>query len=84
MMPGIPRRKRRCDLEVVQVQQVRPVPRGAVALVGGLLSRDHLIGHAQPDVPVDAGPGQRVLDDEVVAEEPRLVGAAVGDQRLVC
>ena len=72
------------DLEVVQVQQVRPVPRGAVAPVGGLLGRDHVVWNPQPDAPVDAGPGRRVLHDEVVAEEPGLLGAAVGDQRLGC
>ena len=36
-----------------------------------------------PGAPVDAGPGGRVLDNEVVAEEPGLLGAAVDDQGLV-
>jgi hypothetical protein len=71
------------DLEVVQVQQPGPVPRLAVDQVGGLPGRDHLPGHAQPDHAVDGGPGRAVLGDDVIAEEPRLLGAGVGDQRLV-
>src|ERR1019366_3686932 len=71
------------DLEVVQVQQAGPVPRCAVDQVGGLLGLDHVPGHPQPYHAVDGGPGRRVLGDDVVAEEPRLLGTGVGNQRLI-
>jgi hypothetical protein len=54
-----------------------------VSEVGGCLGRDHLPGHAQPDLAVDGGAALAVLDGDVVAEEPRRLGAGVRDQGLI-
>jgi hypothetical protein len=70
------------DLGVIQVHQLGPVPGFAVPQVGGCLGRDHRPGDAQPDHAVDAGTARAVLDGDVVAEEPRRLGAGVRDQRL--
>ena len=72
------------DLRVVQVHQLGPVPRFTVLEVGGCLGRDHRPGDAQPDHAVDARAARAVLDGDVIAEEPRGLGAAVRDQRLAC
>ena len=63
------------------------MPRFAVLPVAGALGPDHVRGHFQRDLPVGlpAAAGEfrvRVLDGDVVAEEPRLLGAGVGDQGL--
>ena len=75
------------DVVVVQVLEPGPVPRLAVAPVAGALGLDHVRGHPQRDFPVDrpAAPGDfrvAVLDGDVIAEEPRPLGAGVGDQGL--
>jgi hypothetical protein len=56
--------------------------------VSGALGLDHLLGHAQPDPTVgrSAACGELLvgmLGGDLIAEEPRRVGAGVGDQRLV-
>ena len=76
------------DVVVVQVLEPGPVPRFAVVPVAGALGRDHVRRHPQRDLPVDrpAAPGEfrvAVLDGDVVAEEPRRLGAGVGDQGLI-
>jgi hypothetical protein len=54
-----------------------------VGLRVGALGRDHRPRDAQPDHAVDGGPVTAVLDDDLVAEEGRRLGAGVRDQRLV-
>ena len=76
------------DVVVVQVLQGGPVPGFAPVPVGGGLGLDHVRRHAQRDPPVGrpaavGDPGVAVLDDDVVAEVPRRLGAGVADQGLV-
>ena len=64
------------------------MPRFAVLPVAGALGLYHVRRHAQRDCPVDrpAAAGDfrfGVLDDDVVAEEPRGLAARVGDQGLL-
>ena len=76
------------DVVVVQVLQGGPVPGFAPVPVGGGFGLDHVRRHAQRDPSVgrpaaEGDPGVAVLDDDVVAEEPRRLAAGVGDQGLV-
>ena len=76
------------DVIVVQVLEPGPVPRFAVLPVTGALGRDHLRRHPQRDFPVGrslaAGEFRvAVPDGDVIAGEPRPLGAGVGDQGLV-
>jgi hypothetical protein len=75
------------DRVVLLVHQLGPSLGFAPLHVPRAFGRDHLPGHAQPDPAVDrpAASGELsivVLDDDLVAEEPRRAGAGVGDQRL--
>ena len=75
------------DVVVGQVLEPGAVPRFAVPPVAGALGLDHVRRDPQRDLPVGraaaAGAlGVAVLDDDVIAEEPRRGGAAVGDQGL--
>ena len=76
------------DVVVVQVLEPGPVPGLAVLPVAGALGLDHVRRHPQRDLPVGRPPAAgdlrvAVLDGDVVAEEPRRLGAGVGDQGLV-
>ena len=64
------------------------MPRLAVLPVRGALGLDHVRRDTQRDYPVgrtaaSGDPRIAVLDDDVIAEEPRRLGAGVGDQGLV-
>jgi hypothetical protein len=75
------------DVVVVEVLEPGPVPGFPLLPVAGALGLDHVRRHPQRNVPVGraAAPGSlrvAVLDDDVVAEEPRWLAAGAGDQGL--
>ncbi len=70
------------DLQVGEVHQLGPALGFAAREVGGAFGRDHRPRDAQPDSAVDLRAVPAVLDGDLVAEESRRSGAAVGDERL--
>ena len=75
------------DVVVGQVLEPGPVPGFSSLPVAGALGLDHVRRHPQRDPSVGRSLafgefGVAVLDGDVVAEEPRPLGAGVGDQGL--
>jgi hypothetical protein len=73
------------DVVVVQVLDPRPVPRLAVFPGAGALGPDHVRRHCQRDLAVGRSAAVAdfragVLDDDVIAVEPRPLAAGVRDQ----
>src|SRR6266540_6918888 len=72
------------DVVVILVLQPGPARRFAALPVAGALGLDHIRRHPQRDPAIDRSPVSGdlragVLDDDVIAEEPRRLGAGVAD-----
>jgi hypothetical protein len=75
------------DRVILLVHQLGPSLGFSPLHVSGAFGLDHFPGHAQPDRTVGRTAAAcdhvvGVLGGDLVAEEPRRVGAGVGDQRL--